>query len=186
MRRTVVCRDRHASRSDHDRRLFIAFAAGPVFAIASICIAQAATKEEVNRCRAIEQRADRVACFNALKQNKPAKTEGPDPANAESTSSTKRPDGASIKAGSTATSDVPPSPPGTPTVLRSMICSAVRSVWIATASPPCSWLASNFRPSASFFARLPNDSGRRQSRNFGTVSRSVPIHAFDKGQGDVP
>jgi hypothetical protein len=114
MKRAVVCRDRHGSRSDHDRRLFIAFAAGPVFAIASICIAQAATKEEVDRCRAIEQRADRIACFNALKQNKPAKTEGPDPANAESTSSTKRPDRASIKGGATAISNVPPSRPGTP------------------------------------------------------------------------
>jgi hypothetical protein len=114
-KRAVVPRGRRGSRSNYDWRPFIAFAAGPVFAIASLCFAQAATKEEVDRCRAIEQRADRVACFNVLKQNKPAKTEGPAPAKAESTPSTKRRDGGSIKAGATATSNVPPQRPDTPT-----------------------------------------------------------------------
>jgi hypothetical protein len=94
----------------YDWRLLIAFAAGQLLAIASICIAQAATKEEVDRCHAIEQSADRVACFNALQQNKPAKTEGPAPAKAD-TLSTKRQDGAPIKAGATGTSNVLPSRP---------------------------------------------------------------------------
>jgi hypothetical protein len=45
-----------------------------VLATAGIGIADAATKEEAARCRAIEQRAERVDCFKALKRA-PEKTE---------------------------------------------------------------------------------------------------------------
>jgi hypothetical protein len=58
----------------HVRCLGTAFAALYVLATAGIGIADAATKEEVARCRAIEQRAERVDCFKALKRG-PEKTE---------------------------------------------------------------------------------------------------------------
>jgi hypothetical protein len=132
----------------YDWRLLIAFAVGHILAIASICIAQAATKEEVDRCHAIEQSADRAACFNALKQNKPAKTESPAPAKAESTPSTKRQDGAPIKAGAKGTSNVLPSRPdrststsaindllGRPICVDSNVLAAVLMAGLLTSDP---------------------------------------------------
>lgn len=89
-------------------RLLTVFAAWQVLATASSCIANAATKEEVDRCRATEQRAERLACFNALKQNKSVKPEAAEPAKPESTSSTKSQDGAPAKTGEPATTNAAP------------------------------------------------------------------------------
>jgi hypothetical protein len=69
------------------QRAITVLVAGSVLATATICIANAATKEEVDRCRSIQQRADRVACFNALKQTKPAKNESSVPPKADDVSS---------------------------------------------------------------------------------------------------
>jgi hypothetical protein len=95
----------HGLRSDlcqvllYVRCFGMAFVAWYLLASVSVGIADAATKEEVAHCRAIEQRAERLDCFKALKQNAPAKAEGAVPANAEGT--TKRQDGAPAKAGDT-------------------------------------------------------------------------------------
>ena len=92
----------------HVRCFGTAFIAWCVLATMSIGIADAATKEEVARCRAIKQRAERVACFKALKQRGAAKTEGAAPANAEGTSSTKGEDKAPAKAEDAATLNAVP------------------------------------------------------------------------------
>jgi hypothetical protein len=73
----------------------------------SIGNADAATKEEVARCRAIEQRAERVACFKALKQSGAAKTEGAAPAKGEDKAPAEAGDAATLNAVPRSTSDEP-------------------------------------------------------------------------------
>ena len=115
----------------------IAFVAWYILAIVSIGIADAATKEEVARCRAIEQRAERVDCFKALKQPAKAKTEGTVPTNAEGTSSTKKEDGAPAKAGEDTTTSkirdaISPSTPVDPATT-----SAINLLSAAPGQPLC-------------------------------------------------
>jgi hypothetical protein len=74
------------------RRFVVFCTAWHIFAATSIGVGNTATKEEVDRCRAIEQRAERVACFDGLKQNKSTKTDGAAPTKTEDTPSTKRQD----------------------------------------------------------------------------------------------
>ena len=117
----------------------MAFVAWYILASVSVGIADAATKEEVARCRAIEQRAERVVCFKALKQSAPAKAEGAVPANAEGT--TKREDGARAKAGDTdQTAPTSVEPATTSAINRLSTCSRpTRCAWIAMPLPRCSW-----------------------------------------------
>jgi hypothetical protein len=61
----------------------VAFIAGCMLAIASTTIGAAATKEEVAHCRAIQQRAERLDCFNSLKRSPKAKMEDAPSAPAE-------------------------------------------------------------------------------------------------------
>jgi hypothetical protein len=76
----------------HVRCLGTAFVALYVLATARIGIADAATKEEVARCRAIEQRAERVDCFKALKRA-PEKADGARPSTATGQPLCENPDG---------------------------------------------------------------------------------------------
>ena len=55
-----------------------------ILAIVSAAVSAAATKEEAERCRAIEQRAERLDCFKSLRSGAPrAKTESAAPAKTE-------------------------------------------------------------------------------------------------------
>jgi hypothetical protein len=54
-----------------------------VLAIVSAAVSAAATKEEAERCRAIEQRAERLDCFKSLRSGAGAKTESAAPAKTE-------------------------------------------------------------------------------------------------------
>jgi hypothetical protein len=55
-----------------------------ILAIVSAAVSAAATKEEAERCRAIEQRAGRLDCFKSLRSGTPrAKTESAAPAKTE-------------------------------------------------------------------------------------------------------
>ena len=112
----------------HVRCFGTAFVAWYVLATVSIGIADAATKEEVARCRAIEQRSERLDCFKALKQPAPAKTEGAVPANAEGPP-TKTEDGAPAKAGDTT------KPP--PTSVEPATTSAINRLSTAPGQPVC-------------------------------------------------
>ena len=84
------------------------FLAACLLAGAAFSAAGAATREEVDRCRAIEQRAERLDCFKALKRNKPTKTESAAPVDGQSTSSTKTEDGLPAKTGEAPASNVAP------------------------------------------------------------------------------
>jgi hypothetical protein len=105
------------------------FFAGSFLAATSLCPAGAATKEDVDRCRAIEQRAERLDCFKALKRNKPAKTESAAPVE-----TTKKDDGLPAKAGDPAatSSAAPSSRPDTPTTT-----SAINRVDVGSGRPLC-------------------------------------------------
>jgi hypothetical protein len=87
-----------------------------LLAAVTVCSVNAATKEEVDRCRAIEQRAERLDCFKALKHYKPAKTESAVPANPQSIPSTKKEDAPSAKAGDMATPNATPNATLNPTL----------------------------------------------------------------------
>jgi len=54
-----------------------------ILAIVSAAVSAAATKEEAERCRAIEQRAERLDCFKSLRSAPRAKTESAAPAKTE-------------------------------------------------------------------------------------------------------
>jgi len=79
----VVC-DR-----SHVRATGGAVVAGYMLAILSSTIAAAATKEEVARCRVIQQRVGRLDCFKSLKLGPKAKTEHAVPARTEDTTKSK-------------------------------------------------------------------------------------------------
>jgi hypothetical protein len=57
--------------------------------IVSAAVSVAATKEEAERCRAIEQRAERLDCFKSLRSAPRAKTESAAPAKTEDTAPAK-------------------------------------------------------------------------------------------------
>jgi hypothetical protein len=57
------------------RTIGVAVIAGCVLAVATATIADAATKEEVAHCRAIQQLAERLDCFKSLKRGPKAKME---------------------------------------------------------------------------------------------------------------
>jgi hypothetical protein len=82
----------------HIQRIGIAFVAWYILAIVSVGFADAATIKEVARCRAIAKRSEMVACFKALKEGRPAKTEGAVPADPEGAASTKKDETAPAKA----------------------------------------------------------------------------------------
>jgi hypothetical protein len=84
------------------------FLAGCLLAGAVFSAAGAATREEIDRCRGIEQRAERLDCFKALKRNKSTKTESAAPVDAQSTSSTKTEDGLPAKTGEAPASNAAP------------------------------------------------------------------------------
>jgi hypothetical protein len=72
------------------KRMRIAFGAWCiVFGIVRVGVSDAATIEQVAKCRAIAQRSVMVACFNALK-HRSAKTEVRAPANSEDATSLKK------------------------------------------------------------------------------------------------
>jgi len=60
-----------------------------ILAIVSAAVSVAATKEEAERCRAIEQRAERLDCFKSLRSAPRAKTESAAPAKTEDTAPAK-------------------------------------------------------------------------------------------------
>ena len=63
----------------------VAIVAGYMLAILCSTIAAAATKEEVARCRAIQQRVERLDCFKSLKSGPKTKTERSAPATTKRT-----------------------------------------------------------------------------------------------------
>src|ERR1700722_4181199 len=72
------------------KRTGIAFGAWCiVFAIVRVGVSDAATIEQVAKCRSIAQRSKMVACFNALK-HRSAKTEVGAPANSEAATPLKK------------------------------------------------------------------------------------------------
>jgi hypothetical protein len=76
-----------------------------MLAIVSVGVADASTIEEVARCRAIAKRSEMVACFKALKEGKPAKTEDAAPASAQGAVSTKKDETAPAKTGGAASTN---------------------------------------------------------------------------------
>jgi hypothetical protein len=109
------------------------FCAGYLLAASAFCPAGAATKEEVDRCRTIEQRAERLDCFKALKRIKPAKTENALPADAQGTPVTKKEDGSPTKAGDAVTSNAAPASRADP----SATTSAINRVNVDSSRPLC-------------------------------------------------
>jgi hypothetical protein len=109
----------------------IAALAGCLLAVASSTVAIAASKEEVARCRAIEQRAERLGCFKALKQTAKAKTKG-----GESSSSAERGNGAPAQAEvNTAPKIRDAAPP--PTSHETATTAAINPLSVAPGQPLC-------------------------------------------------
>jgi hypothetical protein len=89
----------------HIQRIGRTFVVWYMLAIVSVGVADASTIEEVARCRAIAKRSEMVACFKALKEGKPAKTEDAAPASAQGAVSTKKDETAPAKTGGAASTN---------------------------------------------------------------------------------
>ena len=163
----------------HVRCFGTAFVAWYVLATVSMGIADAAMKEEVARCRAIEQRTERLDCFKALKQSAPAKTEGAVPANPEGTP-TKREDGAAGDATKTQPKSVEPAT----TSINRLSAEPGQPVCVdRDAGAHCR--VAHFKPKAGGHTRLPDTSFGRQTGTSRAASRRLSFHANGKGESDV-